>query len=104
MGTASFSVGKYATGRGSGAASIQSGELTTSGAFTTSTSADFLEDAGGDITMAAGQILIIHADEAMRIRFGGSAATATVGHYIPAGIQKEYECSDAGKVSIIDVA
>lgn len=104
MGTASFSVSKYARNRGAGAGTVISSNVRTSGAYTTSTSATNLEDAGGDITLSSGEVLQIHADEAMRIRFGGTAATASTGHYIPAGIQCEFECNDPGLVSIIDVA
>lgn len=101
MGTASFSVGKYALGPQS---SLMASYVVTSGAFTTSTSAANLEDGSGDITMSAGQILRVHADEAMRVRFGGTAATASTGHYIPAGETLEVECTEPGFVSIIDVA
>ena len=102
MGTASFSVGTY--GRRLDAGTVLSSEVKTSGAHTTTTSASNIEDASGDITMSAGQILQVYADEAMRIRFGGTAATATTGHYIPAGVQREFECTEPGTVSIIDVA
>lgn len=101
MGTASFSVGKY--GRHLSAPLLGT-DVKTSGAFTTSTAAANLEDAGGDITLAAGDVIQIHADEAMRVRFGGTSATASTGHYIPAGAQVEFECADPGFVSIIDVA
>lgn len=104
MGIASFSVGTYGRVRGAGPASIYSSRVRTSGAYTTSTSASNLEDAGGDITLASGEVLQVYADEAMRIRFGGTAATSTTGHYIPAGVQAEFECNDPGLVSIIDVA
>lgn len=104
MGTASFSVGKYGRNRGAGAGTVISSEVTTSGAYTTSTSASNLEDGSGDITMSVGQVLQVHADEAMRIRFGGTAATASTGHYIPASAQVEIECNEGGTVSIVDVA
>lgn len=104
MGTASFSVGRYGTNRGRGAATVIASTVRTSGAYTTSTSASNLEDASGDIALAVGDVLQIHADEAMRIRFGGTAATASTGHYIPAGIQREFECNEPGFVSIVDVA
>ncbi len=100
MGTLSFSVTDYAR-RGE---SIQSTKYVTGGAYTTSTSATNVEDAGGDITVAKGQVMVCYADEAMRIRFGGVAATASTGHYIPAGQQREFEVADAGLVSVIDVA
>lgn len=102
MGTASFSVGTY--GRRINSGGIASTTVKTSGAFTTSTVAANLEDAGGDVILAAGDILMIHADEAMRIAFGGVAATASTGHYIPAGGQRDFECADPGAISIIDVA
>lgn len=104
MGTASFSVGKYGTNRGSAAGTVLSSYVRTSGAYTTSTSATNLEDGTGDITLAAGEVLQVHASEAMRIRFGGVAATASTGHYIPENGQAEFECNEAGTVSIIDVA
>ncbi|MDC0657060.1 hypothetical protein N6L27_03520 [Leisingera sp. SS27] len=102
MGTASFSVGKY--GRRINSGGLFATEVKTSGAFATSTTAANLEDGIGDITLAAGDVLQIHASEAMRIAFGGTAATASTGHYIPEGAQREFECTDAGFVSIIDVA
>ncbi len=105
MGTASFSVGRYARNRGSGPASILSSSVRVSGAFTTSTSQATLQDSTpANVTLGSGEVLQIHADEAMRIRFGGVAATASTGHYIPAGAQVEFECNDPGTVSIIDVA
>lgn len=104
MGTASFCVSKYARNRGAGAATVISSDLRTSGAHTTSGTASNIEDALGDIIMAQGEVLQIHADEAMRIRFGGTAATASTGLLIPAGLQVEIECNNPGLVSIIDVA
>jgi hypothetical protein len=104
MGVASFSVGRYGRVRGGGPATVISSTVRTSGAYATTTSASNLENAGGDITLASGEVLQIHADEAMRIRFGGVAATASTGHYIPAGQQVEFEVNDPGTVSIIDVA
>lgn len=100
MGTLSFSVSDY----GRRGVTVQSSKYVTGGAYTTSTSASNLEDAGGDITLAKGQVLICFADEAMRIRFGGVAATASTGHYIPATTPMQFEIADAGLVSVIDVA
>jgi len=105
MGTASFSVGTYARIRGGGAANVMSSRIRVSGAFTTSTAAATLQDStAANVTLSSGEVLQIHADEAMRIRFGGVAATASTGHYIPAGGQVEFECNDPGLISIIDVA
>lgn len=101
MGTASFSVGRTDAASPSG---TLSSPVITSGAHTTSTTASFIEDASGDIELSSGDVLQVHADEAMRIRFGGTAATASTGHYIPADGQREYTCRETGKVSIIDVA
>ena len=104
MGTASFSVSRGNKGRGTGSPTMISTTVRTSGAFTTSTSAGNIEDASGDIVLATGEVLQVYADEAMRIDFGGTAATATTGHYIPATTQREFECEDPGNVSAIDVA
>jgi hypothetical protein len=104
MGTASFVVTKYATNRGSGAASIMSSDLRTSGAHTTSATASNIEDASGDIILGPGEVIRIHADEAMRVRFGGTAATASTGFYIAAGESIDLECNNPGTVSAIDVA
>jgi len=104
MGTASFSVSKYGTNRGSAAGTAIASTVFASGAHTTSTSATNLADAGGAITVSIGQVLRIHADEAMRIRFGGVAATASTGHYISATEMTVIECAEPGTVSIIDVA
>jgi hypothetical protein len=99
MGTLSFSVSEY----GQRANTLQSTLLATSGAHTTSTTASYVEDADGDITLQPGQVIVAFADEAMRIRIG-AVATATVGHYIPANIPMWFECREAGLVSAIDVA
>ena len=104
MGTASFTVAAYAKTRGAGAATILSSNLRTSGAHTTSTTASNIEDATADIIMASGVVMEIHADEAMRIRFGGVAATASTGFYIPANETRRIECNNPGTVSAIDVA
>ena len=104
MGTASFSVGKYAKSRGTGGTNVLSSDTRTSGAFVTSGTAANIEDASGDIEMGLGEVLQVHADEAMRVVFGGTAATASTGLYIPASTQVEIECGNSGTVSIIDVA
>lgn len=107
MGTATFSVAKYGTTRGSGPAAL-AGEYVTGGAHTTSTTASSLTDgaagAGSAITAIRGTAIYIVGDEAMRIAFGGDTATATSGHYIPASTPREFEIPASGAVSIIDVA
>ena len=103
MGTASFHVGTYARTRGNGAASIASTNVRVSGAHTTSGTASALTDStAAAVTLASGEILKIHASVAMRVRFGGIAATATTGIYLDAGDTEWLECDDPGAVSIID--
>lgn len=104
MGTLSYSVGRYGATRGSGAATVMGSEALYSDDHTTTTSASFVEDDGTDITLPAGVIFRGYASEAMRIRFGGTAATTDTGHYIAATTTFECEVTEPGKVSIIDVA
>lgn len=103
MGTFSFSVSRGMRHNG-GPQTALSSSVRTSGAHTTSTTASNVEDASGDIALAVGEILTGHADEAMRVNFGGTAATATTGHYVAAGSTIDVECTDAGFVSVRDVA
>ena len=49
-------------------------------------------------------MLHVIADEAMRVAFGGVTATATVGHYLQAGIARDIEIPASGTISIRDVA
>lgn len=104
MGTANFDVTKYGRNRGSGGANVASSSFRLSGNFTTSTTAQNLEDAGGDITMAQGEVLHIEVDEAARIVFGGGTATATNGMLLSANVARDIECNDPGLVSIVDIA
>ena len=103
MGIATFDIARYGRTRGGGAASVI-GELVTSGAYTTSTTASALEDGAGGITARAGDVLHIVPDEAMRVAFGGTTATATVGHYLQANVARDIEIPVSGAISIIDVA
>lgn len=98
MGTLSWSI----TESGRYNKNVQSSRLVSSNAFTTSTSAANVTG----LTTVLGDIMICHADEAMRIRFGGTAATAATGHYLPAGLPIQFEITqgDTGTVSVIDVA
>lgn len=105
MGIASFSVTRYARAKGASPSTALSSQVRVSGAFTTSITAAALRDStAANVTLGAGDVLQIHASQAMRIRFGGVAATASTGHYIPAGAQVEFEVNDPGVVSIVDVA
>lgn len=110
MGTASFTVTAYGRSRGRAAGSIVSSRLHASGTLVTSTAAGNLTGTLADGTawdgnMSSGQVLQIHGDEAMRIRFGtGNTATSSTGFYLPEGAQNEYECNNPGPVSVIDVA
>jgi hypothetical protein len=101
MGTISFSVGKYARASNS---SILSTEVMTSGTFGTSTSAQVLQGGAGIVELTIGQVIQLFASEDLRISFGGIAATASTGHFVPSGAQREFECRHAGTVSVVDVA
>lgn len=107
MGTATFDISKYGHNRGQGAGTTP-GEFVTSGAHTTSTTASSLTDgaagAGSAITAVRGDVLHIQGDEDMRIRFGGTAATATAGMILFANTPRDIEISASGAISIIDVA
>lgn len=107
MGTATFDITKYAKIRGTGAASV-CGELVDSGAHTTTTIASNLTNgaagAGSAITAVKGDVLHIQADEAMRVAFGGVAATATSGHVLFASESRDIEIPESGLISLIDVA
>lgn len=102
MGTLNFTVGKYARSRGSGAASTLSTEVRTSGAFSTSGTADNVEDSTGEITMAVGEVFQAHSTAAHWLAFGGGTAAAGSDIYLPAGAQREYEVAVAGTVSAIE--
>lgn len=103
MGTATYSVAKA----GFNNKRVRS-VLVTSGAHTTSTTASNLTDgaagAGSAITGVRGDIITIQVDEAARIDFGGTAATATSGHIIFAAETADFEIPESGAISIIDVA
>ena len=107
MGTATFDIARLSRQRGSGAGTVI-GALVTSGAHTTSTTASSLTDgaagAGSAITAVKGDVLHIQGDEAMRVAFGGSTATATLGHILFATESRSIEVPTTGAISIIDVA
>lgn len=87
MGTLSYTVTNYGASRGQ--APVLRGSAVRS---------------SGDITRGRGEVSAAYADEAMRLSFGGVAATAHVGHYIPAGELVEIECEQGGTVSVRDIA
>lgn len=101
MGTLNFTVGSYAR---DGNKNIADTAYRTSGAHTTSGTASFAEDAGGDIELRAGEVFMATASVAMWVRFGGGVAAAGTGHYLPAEASREFEVGPgtAGKVSAID--
>lgn len=107
MGTATFDIVKYGRNKGAGAGTV-AGAFVTSGAHTTSTSASDLTDgaagAGSAITAVVGDVLHIVGDEAMRVQFGGVAATASSGYLLEALVSRDIEVPVSGAVSIIDVA
>lgn len=81
---------------------VMSANDQSSGAFTTSTSAAPVTSC----TPHTGQTIVVHADEAMWIRFGGRTAAVGTGYYIPATTDKWFEITTGmgGAVSTIDVA
>lgn len=103
MGTLNFSVSCY--GR-YGNRNVLDAAIRTSDAYTTSTSASFVEDGSGDIELRRGEVFVCTASEAMWLRFGGSAATVGDGHYIGPDQKEFFEIGPdtVGKVSVIDVA
>lgn len=103
MATVDFTVTEYGKARGSGPATARSSRVRTSGQDAITT-VENIEDASGDIILALGEVFTVHADEAIRVSFGGVAATGTTGHYIPAGVQVDIEVNDSGTVSAIAAA
>lgn len=109
MGTLNFTVGQVGrTVRQVGGAGVFGSRFRTSGAYTTSTSASYVEDGSGDIEVRPGEFVRMTADEDMWINPSGVAAVGT-GFHLAAGIPFEYECdpgAPAGtvKLSAIDVA
>lgn len=99
MGTATYSVGRYAPSRGQ-APAVLSSEIIASGTQATTTTAT---DISG-LTVTRGTILRIHADEAMLVAVASGDASPTNGHYIPAGTIIELEVRQTGAVSLEDVA
>ena len=103
MATVNFTVTKYAKTKGVGAATLPSSKVRTSGQDTITT-VDNIEDAGGEITLRVGEVFAVHSDVALRVAFGGVAATGTTGHFIPADVLREIEVEDAGTVSAIEAS
>ena len=101
MAVVDFVVTRYGRNRGSGAGTVRSSHVYTSGRDTITT-VENIEDASGDIILSAGQILAIHSTTDLRISFGGVAATATTGHFIPATSLVEIEVETPGAVSAIE--
>lgn len=103
MATVNFTVTEYGHSRGSGAASIRSSAVRTSGQDTITT-VENLEGASGDIDLAVGEVLAIFSDTALRVAFGGTAVTGTTGHFVPANYMMEIEIAPrmSGTVSVIE--
>ena len=101
MATVDFVVTRYGRNRGSGASTVRSSYVRLSGRDAITT-VENVENAGGDITLSAGEVFAVHVSAAMRISFGGVAATATTGHYIPAATMMEIEVDAPGTVSAIE--
>lgn len=102
MGTLNFTLGSY--GR-DGNRNVMDTAFRTSGAYTTSGTASFVEDAGGDIELRTGEVIEYTPSVAMWVRFGGSAAAVGTGHYAAAATTyyREVGPGTAGKMSAIDV-
>lgn len=98
MGTLSYSVGKYGTNRGQGAGSLLASKVIAAGTHTTSGTASDITS----LTVGAGHILRGYCDAALRITFDGTASAST-GHYCPASQLFEFECTEPGAVSVIEV-
>lgn len=78
MGTTNFSVGGYSRFGGyGGSGPIMSSKVRTSGSFTTSTSADNLEDGSGEVTVNAGEVIVILPTVAGWVSLAGAAAVGT---------------------------
>lgn len=103
MATVDFYVTRYGS-RGSGAASLHTSEVRISGQDTITTVENLEYSSGNDYTAAVGDLLCIHSTAALRIRFGGTAATGTTGIYIPASELRYIEVTEGGTVSVIEAA
>jgi hypothetical protein len=105
MAKVDFTVTEGGKSRGSGGPTLMSSRVRLSGQDTITT-AENIENASGDITLAAGDVFCILADANMRVRFGGVAATATTGHIVPANQHCAFEIDgrDAGTVSAIEAS
>lgn len=103
MGTLNYTLGLYG---GDTARSVMGTTRIQSDAFTTSTSASFVDDGTTDITARAGEVFRCTISEAAWIAFGGRTATVGNDFYMRADTEYEWEISpgDAGKISVIDVA
>lgn len=103
MGTLNYTLGYYCRDN---ARTLISTAISTSDAFSTTTSAAFVEDGSGDIEADTGQVFRGVIDEPAWIAFGGRTATVGNDFYMRADIEYEFEIAagDAGKISIIDVA
>lgn len=103
MGTLNFTVTSY--GR-EGNKNVTGTGYRTSGDYTTSTSASFVEDASADIELRAGEVIEYTASTPMWVRFGGSVAAVGVGFYAAQDVTyyREVTAGTTGKVSAIDVS
>lgn len=99
MGTVRFTVGQY--GR-QGSSNLFATVVETSGAYTSSGTASFVEDSGGDIELSRGDIIRMSNTVASWVRFGDGVAAVGTGWELPAGTILEWECTTPGKVSVID--
>lgn len=102
MANVNFDVTNYGANRGSGAATLGGTEVIASGVDAITT-VENLQDSIGPISLAAGSVFTIYSDENLRISFGGVAATATSGLFIPANTLRQFEVTAPGTVSALVV-
>ena len=103
MGTLNYTLGYYA---GDNNKNLIGTALSTSDAFTSSTTAANVTDGSGAIAASVGQVFRAVIDEDAWIAFGGRTATVGNDFFMRANVEYDWEISvgDSGAVSIIDVA
>jgi hypothetical protein len=96
MGTVNWTVTAY----GSKYPTVSSSGVSSSGTFTSSGSAANVTN----LSPRAGDVVTLTALQGTWVRFGGVAAAAGGGHYIPSSGTRDFEVQqgDAGAVSVIE--
>lgn len=109
MGTATWFAAPYGRNRGSGAGTVFSGDLYSSGRTTTSNSAANGLDSGDtgtttEVVFPAGLVLRVRVDEAAWLKIGGGTPAVGDGIHLPADADVDVEITTAGIVNVIDAA